>query len=91
MDSYRVHVPRMSYRGFDKKKLEKRKRDHELCALIEAELQRRYDEIKPGEMRAVFSHEVAWAIGEDMETVRRIICRVQGGSNGVTFGKPPYD
>lgn len=86
---YRVHVPRMAYRGSDKRKLEKQRRDAVLCAEIEANLQRRYDEIQPGEIRAILSHHVAWEIGADVEQVRRIMCRVQGGSNGVTFSKAP--
>lgn len=86
---YRIHVPRMAYRGSDKRKLEKKRRDSQLCAEIEVILQREYDAIKPGEIRAILSHGVAHEMGADSEQVRRIICRVQGGSNGVTFSKPP--
>lgn len=85
---FRVHVPGMAYRGSDKRKLEKKRRDHRLCGLIQSELQKRYDEMKPGEWRSILAHQVAWAIGEDSEEVRRIMCRIQGGSNGVTFHKP---
>ena len=85
---YRIHVPRMAYRGSDKRKLEKKRRDSQLCAEIEVILQREYDAIKPGEIRAILSHSVAHEMGADSEQVRRIICRVQGGSNGVTFSKP---
>lgn len=86
---YRVHVPRMTYRGSDRRKLEKQRHDASLCVEIEAVLQRQYDEIKPGEIRSILSHEVAWEIGADSEKVRRIMCRIQGGSNGVTFSKAP--
>ena len=86
---YQVYVPRMAYRGRDKRKLDLQRRDAALCAEIEVVLQRRYDEIKPGEIHAVLAHQVAWEIGADSEQVRRIMCRIQGGSNGVTFGKPP--
>jgi hypothetical protein len=85
---FRVHVPGMAYRGSDKRKLEKQRRDHRLCGLIQTELQQRYDEMKPGEWRSILAHQVARAIGEDSEEVRRIMCRIQGGSNGVTFYKP---
>jgi hypothetical protein len=89
MMDYRVHVPRMAYGGGDKRKLEKQRRDAVLCAEIEANLQRRYDEIEPGEIRAILAHQVAWEIGADVEQVRLIMCRIQGGSNGVTFSKTP--
>jgi hypothetical protein len=78
----------MAYRGSDKKKLEKKRRDHQLCRLIEQELQKQYDEMGQGEWRAIMAHQVAWTIGADPEEVRRIMCRIQGGSNGVTFHKP---
>ena len=87
--AYRVHVPRLPYRGNDKKKLERQRRDSELCARIEVELQRRYDEIEPGQIRAILAHHVAWEIGADQEQVRQVMCRMQGGSNGVTFSKEP--
>lgn len=86
---YRVYVPRLAYRGSDKRKLEKQRRDAALCEEIEVALQRRYDEIKPGEMRSILFHEIAREIGADSEQVRLIMCRIQGGSNGVTFGKAP--
>ena len=86
--SFRVHVPGMSYRGSDRRKLEKMRRDHRLCALIREELQRQYDEIRPGEWRAIMAYQVASAIGQDPEDVRLIMSRIQGGSNGVTFHKP---
>lgn len=79
----------MAYRGSDKRKLEKQRHDAALCVEIEAVLQRYYDEIKPGEIRAILAHHVAWEIGADSEKVRRIMCRIQGGSNGVTFSKAP--
>jgi hypothetical protein len=78
---FRVHVPGMDYRGSDRRKREKMRRDHRLCGLIRIEM-------KPGEWRAIMAHQVAWAIGEDSEEVRRIMCRIQGGSNGVTYRKP---
>lgn len=86
--SFRVHVPGMAYRGSDRKKLEKKRRDHQLCRLIEHELQKQYDEMEPGEWRAIMAYQVAWKIGADAEEVRGIMCRIQGGSNGVTFHKP---
>ena len=89
MDSdFRVHVPRKTYRGSDPKKRAKNTEDARLCALIEQELQERYDELPYDELRAIMSHDVARAIGEDYEAVRLIVNRVQGGSNGVTFMKP---
>jgi len=87
--NYRVNIPRMHYSGADKRKREKARQDAELCALIETELRRRYDEIEPGEMQSIMSYDVADTIGRDPEQVRRIIFRFQGGSNGVTFGKEP--
>jgi len=62
---------------------------HNCAQKIEVILQREYEAIKPGEIRAILSHNVAHEMGADSEQVRRIICRVQGGSNGVTFSKPP--
>lgn len=79
----------MAYRGSDQRKLEKQRQDDALCVKIEAVLQRCYDEIKPGEIRSILAYQVAREIGADSEKVRRIMCRVQGGSNGVTFSRAP--
>ena len=87
IDEYRVHVSRPTYRGSDPKKRAKATEDARLCALIEEELQRRFDALPYNEPQAIMSHDVARAIGEDYEKVRLIINRVQGGSNGVTFMK----
>jgi len=87
--TYRVHVPRISYRGGDPRKRAKVAEDAALCALIEEEIQRRYDAIDPGQMQSILAHSVAYTIGRDCEKVRRIMCRMQGGSNGVTYSKNP--
>lgn len=85
----KIFVPRMSYRGADPRKLEKRRADSELCAKIEVVLQREYDKLQPGEIHAIMAHNVAWEINADPDQVRRIMARIDGGSNGVTFAKPP--
>jgi hypothetical protein len=89
--SYRVCVPRQNYRGRDPRKLAKLREDNHLCALIEAELQSRYDNIQPGQIQSIMSYDVARAIGHshDAEKVRRIIFRLDAGANGVTFSKEP--
>jgi hypothetical protein len=84
---YRVHVPRRSYRGSNPKKRAEIAEDQRLCWLIEEELQKRYDALPLDEPHAIMSYEIAHAIGEDTEKVRRIVFRIQGGSNGVTFMK----
>lgn len=85
----KIHVPRMAYRGSDPRKLEKRRVHNELCAKIEAVLQREYDRLRPGEIHSIMAHYVAWEINADPALVRRIMAGIDGGSNGVTFAKPP--
>ena len=88
MDDFRVYVPVRDYRGGDQKKLARYRDDIRLARRIEEHVQILYDAIPPGGVRAIIDHSVAHALGEESERVRRLMCAMQGGSNGVTYMKP---
>jgi hypothetical protein len=84
----RTRIPRSGYRGSDPKKRAKLIEENQLCELIEAELRRRYTDMKPGTSLVVTSYDVARTIGRDPEKVRELIFRIDAGHNGVTLWKP---
>jgi hypothetical protein len=86
-----IYVPRESYRGNDPKRRAKLSETNRLADRIQSHLQSIFDEMEPGEIRSIMSYSVARALNEDPEAVRRIIFRIDGGSNGVTFKKPEID
>jgi hypothetical protein len=88
VDDFRVYVPVRDYRGGDPKKRARHRDDIRLAQRIEEHIQILYDAISAGGVRAIMAHSVAHALGEDSERVRRLMCAMQGGSNGVTYMKP---
>lgn len=88
MDNYQVHVPVKDYRGSDPKKRQKLLEQHRVARKLQEYLQEVYDELAPGGTIAVMAHSAGTKIGEDGEIVRRLMCGMQGGSNGITFMKP---
>jgi hypothetical protein len=84
----RTRIPRDSYRGSDPKKRARLADEDRLCSMIEAELRRLYEGMKPGESLIVISESLAHDIKADPKKVRELIYRIDAGSNGVTLWKP---
>jgi predicted chitinase len=83
-------IRRVRYTGRDERRLAKVRKDSDLCLLIEVELRKQYAALKPGEIKQVLYTDMAASLDrwEDQEAIRQVMCRINGGSNGVTFGKP---
>lgn len=90
MKSYPVSIARESYRGSNASKREKVNNLNRIAQRIEDYIN---DDLaaKPDDTIQVYtSYFVASDIGEDDETVRRIIHATDAGSNGITIVKGDF-
>ena len=87
------YLPRGSrYGGGDPKKLAKAREYNRIAVKVADHLNSEAAKLAPSEQRNVFSHSVAAVLGEDRETVRRIIMSYEGGSNGMfIYGREAGD
>ena len=76
------------YGGADPRKRAKAAEYDRIASRVAGWLNAEAAKLKPGEQKNVMSHSVAHQIGENSETVRRIIMSYEGGSNGMFIYGP---
>ena len=88
-----MNYPVMShpYGGDDKRKLKKAADNNRVAVKVAHFLNAKSATIAPGDRENILSHSAAHLLGEDSETVRRIIMQYEGGSNGMFVYGPPHD
>ena len=91
MRQYPVSVPRDHYGGSNASKRRKVQDYNRVAAMIEAHLNNEVAKWEGDRAGSILNHQVAAAIGEDSELVRRIMFRIDGGHNGVTIWKGDYE
>ncbi len=91
MVRYPLHAPRKIFRGRKPREAAKRDRFNRIAAQVECYLNDELARPDDDTIRIFRSHEVASAIGEDIDLVQEIIFGIDGGSGGVTAWKGDYN
>lgn len=87
MKTYPIRVPRVSYRGADRRKQAKTAETNRIAA----ELERHINALIEKQAYPICSYdyyEISSATGYDLETVRRLCFGIDGGHNGFTVIRP---
>ena len=91
MRQYPVSVPRDHYGGSNPSRRRKTQDYNRVADRIENHLNGEVAKWDDDWVGSILNHQVAAAIGEDSELVRRIMFRIDGGHNGVTICKGDYE
>jgi hypothetical protein len=86
MVRYPIRIPRESYRGSKRNLQQKNNERNMLIQSIENHVNKKLSEKQDG-IHVMLSYNIAFDMGLDPETVRKILVGVDGGSNGFTVIK----